>query len=360
MIITTDLYKEAKSFITQCYEELNIADQIEERLNDIEIEIKSTGFYTHTYEEIEHGAKLAWRNSNRCIGRLFWDKLRVLDARHINDDEGVQEEIIHHISYATNSGKILPTITIFKPNLSENNCIQIHNHQLLRYAGYETDRGITGDPISIPFTKECERLGWEGKKTNYDLLPIVYSIDGQEKKWFSVPREVILEVPIEHPEFDFSPLQAKWYAVPMISDMRLEIGGITYSAAPFNGWYMGTEIGARNFADEFRYNMLPHVAELIGLDTKRNSTLWKDRALVELNIAVLYSFKKNGVSIVDHHSAAQQFQQFEKQESACGRELTGNWGWLIPPMSPATTHIFHNRYENTIIKPNFFPNMKTT
>ena len=35
----------------------------------------------------------------------------------------------------------------------------------------------------------------------------------------------------------------KWYGVPMISDMRLEIGGISYTAAPFNGWYMGTEIG---------------------------------------------------------------------------------------------------------------------
>lgn len=355
MITTSALYKEAKSFITQCYEELNISDRTEERLKNIEIEIRSTGFYTHTYEEIEHGAKLAWRNSNRCIGRLFWDKLRVLDARHINDDEGIQQEIINHISYATNSGKILPTITVFKPNLGENNCVQIHNHQLLRYAGYETEQGIVGDPISVTFTKQCESLGWEGNKTNFDILPIVYSIDGQKPKWFSVPREVIFEVPIEHPEFDFTPLQAKWYAVPMISDMILEIGGISYSAAPFNGWYMGTEIGARNFADEFRYNMLPQVADIIGLDKKRNSTLWKDRALVELNIAVLHSFKKNGVSIVDHHSAAQQFLQFEKQEAECGRHLTGNWGWLIPPMSPATTHIFHNRYDNTILKPNFFP-----
>ncbi|MGR5915266.1 nitric oxide synthase oxygenase [Bacillus pacificus] len=54
------------------------------------------------------------------------------------------------------------------------------------------------------------------------------------------------EVPIEHPEYPISSLGAKWYRVPMISDMRLEIGGISYTAAPFNGWYMGTEIGARN------------------------------------------------------------------------------------------------------------------
>ncbi|MEH7220345.1 nitric oxide synthase oxygenase, partial [Bacillus toyonensis] len=103
-----------------------------------------------------------------------------------------------------------------------------------------------------------------------------------------------------------------------------------YTAAPFNGWYMGTEIGARNLADQDRYNLLPAVAEMMNLDTSRNSTLWKDKALIELNIAVLYSFKKQGISIVDHHTAAQQFQQFEKQEAACGRVVTGNWVWLIP------------------------------
>jgi len=29
----------------------------------------------------------------------------------------------------------------------------------------------------------------------------------------------------------------------------------------------------------------------MGLDTKNPTTLWKDRALVELNLAVLYSFQ---------------------------------------------------------------------
>lgn len=355
MITTTELYKEASSFITQCYEELGISNKIQDRLQTIQNEILSTGFYSHTYEELEHGAKMAWRNSNRCIGRLFWDKLHVLDARHINDHEGIQNEILNHITYASNNGKILPTITVFKPNRGEEDSIKILNHQLVRYAGYETENGIIGDPISIPFTKECEKLGWVGNKSNFDYLPIVYSINGNEPNWFSIPNEAIVEVPIIHPEFDFSPLQAKWYAVPMISDMILEIGGIQYSAAPFNGWYMGTEIGARNLADENRYNLLPKVAGILNLDTKRNSTLWKDRALVELNIAILHSFKQKEVSIVDHHSAAQQFHQFEKQEEVAGRNLTGRWTWLIPPMSPASTHIFHKRYDDTIVKPNFFP-----
>lgn len=158
-----------------------------------------------------------------------------------------------------------------------------------------------------------------------------------------------------HPDFPgFTELELKWYAVPIVSEMRLNIGGIHYTAAPFNGWYMGTEIGARNFSDEHRYNLLPQMAKIMGLDTSSKATLWKDRALVELNLAVLYSFKEAGVSIVDHHTAASQFQRFEEREAEAGRAVTGNWTWLIPPMSPATTHIFHQSYDNRVVTPNFF------
>lgn len=112
--------------------------------------------------------------------------------------------------------------------------------------------------------------------------------------------------------------------------MKMEIGGLIYEAAPFNGWYMGTEIGARNFADEDRYNQLPIIAEGLGLNIRSNASLWKDRALVELNLAVMHSFRRDGVSIVDHHTAAEQFKQFEAKERIHKREVTGDWTWLIP------------------------------
>lgn len=78
----------------------------------------------------------------------------------------------------------------------------------------------------------------------------------------------------------------------------------------------------------------------MGIAADFNTDLWKDQALVELNKAVLYSYKKHGVSIVDHHTAASQFKRFEEQEEEAGRKLTGDWTWLIPPISPASTHIF--------------------
>ncbi|MGG0300212.1 nitric oxide synthase oxygenase [Bacillus albus] len=351
---TKQLIEEASQFITICYKELNKEQFIEGRMKEIQFEIEKTGTYEHTFEELVHGSRMAWRNSNRCIGRLFWSKMHILDAREVNDEEGVYNALIHHIKYATNDGKVKPTITIFKQYQGEENNIRIYNHQLIRYAGYKTEMGVIGDSHSAAFTNFCQELGWQGEGTNYDVLPLVFSVDGKEPVYKEIPKREVKEVPIEHPEYPISSLGVKWYGVPMISDMRLEIGGISYTAAPFNGWYMGTEIGARNLADHDRYNLLPAIAEMMNLDTSRNGTLWKDKALIELNIAVLYSFKKQGVSIVDHHTAAQQFQQFEKQEAACGRVVTGNWVWLIPPLSPATTHIYHKPYPNEILKPNFF------
>ncbi|MFJ8520139.1 nitric oxide synthase oxygenase [Lysinibacillus xylanilyticus] len=313
-------------------------------------QIKTAGEYIPTTEELIFGARVAWRNSNKCIGRLFWQSLHVVDARDISNEEGIFNALLEHIKYATNGGKIRPTITVFAPGR-----VRIWNHQLIRYAGYETESGIIGDLHSVEFTKLCESLGWQGKGTAFDVLPLVVQMDGREPQLFPIPDEYVLQVPIRHPESSqVEKLGLKWYAVPIISSMRFQMAGIDFEAAPFNGWYMGTEIGARNLADHDRYNMLPAIAEIFNLDTTKQASLWRDRALVELNIAVLHSFKENGVSIVDHHTAAQQFKLFEETEAVADRKVTGNWTWLIPPLSPATTHIFHKPYVNVYNTPNYF------
>lgn len=356
LVAKTQLEVEAEQFIKKAYNELGKSEQeIKDRMDHIKIEIAEMGYYEHTYEELAHGAKMAWRNSNKCIGRLFWNTLHVFDERKANSEEGIFRALQHHISYATNEGKIKPTITIFKPFKGENDHVRIWNHQLIRYAGYESETGVIGDPASISFTKQCEQLGWSGDKTHFDILPLVVQLNNQQPKWLSLSKDEVLEVPITHPKLrGIEDLQLKWYSVPIIADMRLEIGGIEYTAAPFNGWYMETEIGARNLADSYRYNLLPKVASIMNLETNSHVNLWKDRALIELNAAVLFSFKKDGVSIVDHHTAAQQFKRFEQNEAESCRHITGDWTWLIPPVSPATTHIFHKGYKNEIVKPNYF------
>ena len=343
-------YVEAEDFITACYAELGRDSwQREERLTAIRTEIARQGTYTHTFDELEHGARMAWRNSNRCIGRLFWQSLKVFDAREAHQPTEVLAAVYRHIQYATNESKIHPTITVFNPK------VRIWNHQLIRYAGYETENGVVGDAHSLRFTQVCQQLGWQGKGTPFDVLPLVFQVGETAPQWFTIPQELVLEVTIHHPDLPgFDKLGLRWYAVPMIADMALELGGVRYPAAPFNGWYMETEIAARNLADVQRYNKLPEVARVMGLDSRNDASLWKDKALLELNIAVLHSFKQHGVTMVDHHTAAKQFARFEQLETDAGRKITGDWSWLIPPVSPATTHIFHREYKNTIVKPNYF------
>lgn len=345
MATTTSIVHERIDFLTLYKKETNQTEEwLKKRLEDA----RHSDFILST-DELTYGARVAWRNSNKCIGRLFWNSLNVFDERRLLNEAEIYEALLNHIDFATNNGKIRPAITLFEPDR-----VRIWNHQLIRYAGYETDSGIVGDSDSIEFTKICESLGWRGARTNYDVLPLVIQVDDRDPMFFDLPKECVPEVAITHPEYDFSSLNIKWYAVPIISSMRFNIAGTDFPAAPFNGWYMGTEIGARNLADTYRYNFLPEVAEAMGLDTAMNTSLWKDRALVELNVAVLHSYKRAGVSIVDHHTAAQQFQLFQMQENKSNRDVTGNWVWLVPPLSPATTDLYHEPIANTLKKPNYF------
>ncbi len=117
---------------------------------------------------------------------------------------------------------------------------------------------------------------------------------------------------------------------------------------------MVNEVASRNFGDLNRYNLLPRIAERMGLDTSTNATLWKDKALVELNIAVLDSYQKCGVSMVDHHTVSEQFMNFAAIEVKHGRPVTADWAWIVPPMSGSTTGVFHHEWNNEVKCPNYF------
>jgi nitric-oxide synthase len=135
--------------------------------------------------------------------------------------------------------------------------------------------------------------------------------------------------------------------------MYLEAGGIRYPAAPFNGWYMCTEIGSRDLGDESRYNQLPEIAARMGLRTDSPRTLWKDRAVTELNAAVLYSFETSGVKIADHHTESELFLAHLEKEQRLGRRCPADWSWIVPPTAGSTTPVFHRFYDDFDASPNF-------
>ncbi len=352
-----DLLSEAVNFLHQMTKEGITGTLSFRRLTQLQVEIASRGLYWHSSEELSYGAQLAWRNSTRCIGRLHWRSLTVRDLRHLTRAEEVFEALVEHLVLATNGGKIRSLISIFAPQVPREPGIRIWNPQLIRYAGYrQPDGSIVGDPAHVALTEAIQRLGWRPKsQTPFDVLPVVIQMPNDPPRFFELPREAVLEVPLSHPDYPwFAELELKWHALPVISNMRLEIGGISYSAAPFNGWYMGAEIGARNLGDEGRYHLLPTIAQRMGLDIRSDRMLWKDRALVELNVAVLSSFAHHGVSIVDHHTASRQFVMHQRQEEQAGRCLYADWGWIVPPLSASTTPVFHRPYNNREVTPNFF------
>lgn len=352
-----ELAEEARAYLHLFHQEHGTLAAFARQCKLVEREIEQKGIYTHTYEELVHGARVAWRNAARCIGRLQWQSLHVRDLRHLQNADEIFAALVEHLRLATNGGKIRSMISIFAPQIPGRSGIRIWNSQLIRYAGYlQQDGTIIGDPLQRELTEILRLLGWQGgREGHFDVLPLVIQMPGQPPEIFELPCDVILEVPLSHPTYAwFAHLGIKWHALPVISNMRLEIGGISYTAAPFNGYYMGTEIGARNLGDQGRYNLLPLIAHCMGLDTRSDRTLWKDRALVELNVAVLHSFTQHGVTIVDHHTASRQFMHYAEKEKHEGRLLSADWGWIVPPMSGSTTPVFHTAYESLPLKPNFF------
>lgn len=329
---------------------------LETRVREVRAEIAHTGTYRHTTAELTFGARVAWRNSSRCIGRLYWKSLRVLDRREATAPEDVHAHLCAHLREATNRGRIRPTISVFPPDTPQQRPPRVWNSQLIRYAGYRLPDGmVIGDGGHVDFTDAVRQLGWPAPGGWFDVLPLVIQAAGDRPRLFEVPRELILEVPVRHPQYtQLDQLGLRWHAVPAISHMRLSIGGVNYPLAPFNGWYMGTEIGARNFVDADRYNLLPLVAELLGLDTSSEATLWRDRAAVELNVAVLHSFQAAGVKVSDHHTESQRFLTHLAREEGHGRIVPTDWSWIVPPISGGLTPVFHRYYDEAELRPNFY------
>jgi nitric-oxide synthase len=338
---------EAEEFLDQLHAETGAP--VRDRLGEVLAEIDRTGTYTHTPDELVFGARVAWRNAARCIGRLYWNSLRVRDRRHVRAPAEVAAECVAHLHEAGRGGRIRSTLTVFAPRTPQRSGPRIHNEQLVRYAGHRLDGGgVRGDGRNAALTDRAVALGWKRPDPpgRFDVLPLLVSADGGVPEVFEVPADAVLEVELTHPEHAwFADLALRWHAVPAISAMPLAIGGVVYPAAPFNGWYMATEIGARNLVDPDRYDLLPVVAAGLGLDTGSPRTLWRDRAAIEVLRAVQHSFDAAGITITDHHTESERFLVHVEREERAGRSCPADWSWIVPPVSGGLTPVFHRYYD---------------
>jgi nitric-oxide synthase len=298
----------AEDFIRMFHDAHPGSGSVTRRLARVRADIASTGTYRHTAAELAYGARIALRDSGWCTSGVPWRQLKVRDLRGLRNASAVAAECVEHLRQAGGNGKIRPLITVFAPDAPGAPGPHIWNDQLLRYAGYRgTGKTVTGDRRHVGFTDAVRAMGWKppSPRGRFDHLPLVVETAHEGAAVFPVPDDVLHEVRLTHPDLPwFADLGLRWPAVPVISNMRLTIGGLNYPAAPFNSWHVGTEIGTRGFADESAYGVAGLVAQRLGLDTSSERTLWRDRVTVELNRAVLHSFDEAGVTITDHHAEA--------------------------------------------------------
>jgi len=284
--------------------------------------------------------------------------LTVRDARHLRSAASVARACTDHLTWACNGGHVRPLITVFAPESPGRRAPRFLNKQLVAYAGHrQADGTILGDAGSAHVTDIAKTSGWRATTpaTAFDVLPLLIEDSDRAVTAVSLSPDLAFEVPIAHPEHaGLEDMGLRWYGFPTISDMELRIGGITYPSAPFTGWYVAPEVSARDLTDPHRYNLLEPIAAALGLDTHCAHSTWKDRALVELTVAVLHSFDRARVRMDDHHVATARFDRWVKSERMRGRTVDADWRWMVPPISGSATPVFHEHYGAVERCPNFF------
>ena len=294
------LHAEAAEFLRAFHRARPKAGQVEARLAKVRAEIAETGTYTHKPAELAYGARLALRDSGWCPANVPWRGLLVRDLREVRDAAEIAAQCVQHLRMATAQDTVRPMVSVFAPDAPNRPGPRIRNDQLVRYAGYAEPNGVLGDRRYVEFTAAVRKLGWRPPTASspFDKLPLLIQTPHEGTTLCPLPRDVVREIPLEHPVLPwFAGLGLRWHAVPVISNKRLVIGGINYPAAPFNGMYICHAIGEDVLADEAAYGLARLVAKRLGIDTSTERTLWRDRAVVELNRAVLHSFDAAGVAV---------------------------------------------------------------
>ncbi|KAB5569971.1 nitric oxide synthase [Coniochaeta sp. 2T2.1] len=307
------------------------------------------GIWEQTFREIEHGVKLCWKHSKRCIMRSEYESIKVVDFRHIKKSKEMAEALVEGLVGAHNQGDITVTAFIFPPRQAGKTGPMIWNDNLLSYAGYrQPDGTILGNASTVALTEAMIHLGWKPPKlkTRWDLLPIVTMAEDNSPYIQPIPEDLFPSVEIIHPReqyaLPFQKLGLRWTCAAALSRMGFDIGGVQYTVAPFTGYWMDAEVAVRNLTDEHgSYNFLPSVVKALGLldkgqaldDLPAYQRLAKLQiAQSELTCAVNWSYRQAKVRIIDTLTASNMYCEFDKPHLAeKGFRFPADPYWLSPP-----------------------------
>lgn len=305
-------------------------------------------------------AQHAWRQADRCIGRLYWQSLRTRDRRAVLDPEEVSRELAEHLALAANSGRIRPYATVLHP------AVRVVNEQLIGYAGWRADNGlVTGDPRHLATTFAAEEAGWrpcaDGHRrcpAEWTVLPLILDTPCG-RTVHPLPPAVVHEIEITHPDHAwFADLGLRWYTVPAVAFMDLVLSPYERYPVVFSGWYVATEVASENLAAEERFDALPRIARRLGLSTTSRHSMWRERAEVELHRATLWSFAEAGVTIEDDHSASEHYLLHVGRERQAGRPVYEDERWIDGSVMCPHRHGTYRRLGDGPAPPDLHPRLE--
>lgn len=346
---TDTLLREAREFCALFHAETSRGDGAREaRWAAIAAEVAATGSYELTFDELEHGARVAWRNAPKCANRSKHMELTVADHRGVTTNAGAFAAILELLEGSIASGATTTRMCVFRARRpGEKQGPRIWNGTLLRFAGYEgaggaDTGGVLGEQADAALTTALvTRFGWAppSPRSPWDVLPLLLQLDETAPPaLFELPSSHVPIVPIRHPGLPaLDALALRWFGIPVVSGLELSVGGLAFTAAPFVGWFADTEV-VRDLTDACRYNCLPAVAAALGLNT--GDELWKDEAVLAVNQAVAHSFRDAGFAFVGHHTLVGEFVPWYRKELRTRGYCPGNWKWIVPPMAASLTDAY--------------------
>ncbi len=324
----------------------------EDRVAEVRDEIERTGTYVHTSAELTFGARVAWRSSARCIGRLYWRSLHVRDRRHVLAPDEVAAECVGHLDEATRRGRDPLDDHRVRARTPRPHRARGSERAAHPLRGLPHRRRVAGRPAatsSSPTTparsagsrprrwggSTCSRWWSRRRRLGRAGPAALRGAAGRRSSRSSWPTPTTRGSPNSACAGTRCRRSAtcRWRSAASATRPRPSTAGTwaPRSAPATSPTPTATTCWPRSPGGS-------------AWTPRTERTLWRDRALVELNLAVQHSFDEAGVTMADHHTESQRFLRTSPRGEAPGGAAPADWSWIVPPVSGGLTPVFHRYY----------------
>lgn len=257
--------------------------------------------------------------------RTAWKTLQIRDRRHVFSAEAIFQNIKDHFDTImdqdilnTNDNITPPPciMTVFRPQIqNEIMGIRFLSSHLFQYAGYmDKENGIVlGDPSNVEYTNYLiETNLWSPPSTRgaYDLLPLVLKMPHIDKPFvYILPRDITKhEVVLEHARYPgVKGICLKCAPIPFVMNYSMNLGGLVYPCAPFNGCFSPAEKSSTLLYCK-KYGIRSLLGNTMGYQTE--DKIIEQSVALELEQTILNSFEKKWHNILDYKGFINSYKEY--------------------------------------------------